>query len=159
MKASIAVFCGFMCVCTFAVAEQQPTEKQATGSIVFSEKGSEGGKTCSVPFITQPAVDFTSDNYGCVNDEYSYFRLNDAPSAGQFQLSSENCRGGEAWWFWLDTYINPISTDWIYIGDLSTFQKGDIVRRGITLDSKRTNTTVPFKGKLSCVRIIRSPVP
>ncbi|MBV4518730.1 hypothetical protein KVG88_01550 [Pseudomonas sp. SWRI74] len=131
----------------------------ATPMIKFAENSDGGGDTCGLPLETS-RVDFRSDDHGCVNDQMTYFRLENAPSATNFRLESEKCDGStQEWYFQLKTYINPVSTGWVSIPSLVSAAEGEIVVRGVMLVNKKINTSVPTEGKLSCVDIKRSPLP
>ncbi|MGY2189918.1 hypothetical protein D3C81_998550 [compost metagenome] len=134
-------------------------ESLATPMIKFAENPDGSGSSCGLPLETS-RVDFRSDSHGCVNDQMTYFRLENAPSATIFKLESERCAGTtHKWYFELKTYINPVSTGWLSIPSLKSAAETEIVTRGVMLVRKKIDTSEPIEGKLSCVDIQRSALP
>ncbi|AVB20916.1 MULTISPECIES: hypothetical protein [Pseudomonas syringae group] len=127
--------------------------EEVVRSIEFRQKNEEGGDTCTVGIKESDiTVNLNDEDYGCVNDQMRYFRLNDVRSATRIYLESKDCDDEGGWVFVLKTYVDPVTTGLIAIDDLKSSAAGSVVVAGVLMESKKNddeNTT----GKLSCVRI------
>lgn len=158
MKWFNVVFTGLLLVITVLDTQGVLAAPFPDGSIKFAAASDGGGKTCELAFVTS-RKDFGGDS-GCANDEMSYFRLENVPSATTFKLESERCDGTKAeWYFTMKTIKQPVTTGWIAIATLKAETIGAIVTPGLRLMGRKTDTSVPLEGKLTCVDIERSPLP
>jgi hypothetical protein len=128
------------------------------GSIKFA-KEADGASTCTIRYMAGD-YDFVGEEPdNCVNDEMSYFRLENVPSASQFELEKRRCHESGGWVVTLTVFKNPTTTNWISIPSLRQYEPGDIIVAGLRLKEKKEIGDDDLKGELSCVRIRRSPLP
>lgn len=136
----------------------QETQGLDDGSIKFS-KEADGSQTCSIPY-KEGSYDFVDEEPDiCVNDEMSYFRLDNVPSASQFELEKRRCNESGGWVVVMTVFKNPTTTAWISIPSLKQFEVGDIIVAGVMLKEKKEIGDDDLKGELSCVRVRRSELP
>ncbi|WP_350013142.1 hypothetical protein [Pseudomonas asiatica] len=164
MKLNLAFSCGAVlavalwgCSASGYAASGEAPKVKDTGLIYFAgQKNGEpdGGNTCSIKIESGTHKFVKMDD--CVNDDYYYYRLENAPSAALITLYAENdCRDGSDdndWYFTLRTTMTPVTTTYRKIEDLQSLSAGDIVSRGVMFErGKRRKGDVD--GKLSCVII------
>jgi hypothetical protein len=137
----------------------QEAQEYDEGFIRFSQNADGGGAYCSIPYkdVDQDFVDEKPEV--CVNDEMSYFRLENVPSASQFELEKRRCNEQGGWVLTFSVYKNPTTTGWISIPGINQYQNGEIIVAGLRLKEKKEIHGDDLKGELSCVRIRRSPLP
>lgn len=127
--------------CMLAILGLLALDTALAGNIEFAEKwdsaNGPGGDRCSIEVVRmkgEQTFDFKDDDTNnCKNDQMTYFKLNNVPSATLIGLYAEaNCRTERTpdWYFILRVYINPMSTGWIAIPDLEHVSKDGIVKGG-----------------------------
>lgn len=126
-----------------------------------AKDGLPGEIMCTIPF-KESVVDFTNDEFGCVNDDAYFFSVVNAPSAAEIWLLSEkNCDVDNAkadWMFHLKTTNKVVNTEALRIKGLSAFLppegefKPVVVVKGLQLVGGLVNDN-HIDGKLSCVKI------
>lgn len=124
------------------------------GVIKLFENPDGGGDSCSIAFKTGKYEMSSTGN--CKNDQYTYFQLDNVPSATRFKLYSEgDCNKHPDWSYTMRTIVQPTTTAIISILDVSNSAEGSIVSRGVRLDKSYFHHG-EIKGKLSCVMVCRS---
>jgi hypothetical protein len=158
MNISKMLVIGFMVISGCMDANSIMAADMPQGRIHFSENSDGGGDTCSLPASVK---DFYKMQYhGCKNDQMTYFYLDNVASATTIRFESERCEGTtQEWNFEIKTIVHPITTRRISFFELRDAAVGSIVVKGVVLVSKKTDTSVPIKGKLSCVRTTPSAQP
>jgi len=123
------------------------------GFISLSESEN-SGDSCGFDAITGSYEMSSTSN--CKNDTYSYFRLDNVPSATKIVFYSEgDCKKRPDWSFTVLTYKHPTTTKMLAIPDLNNREEGTIVAAGVLLKKKYyDHGNIP--GKLSCVIVCRS---
>lgn len=150
--------------CMWAILGLLTLDTAFAATIEFAEKwdsiNGPGGDRCSIDInysSSTETYDFKSGkNNECKNDQMSYFKLNDVPSATLIGLYAEaNCRTYRKpdWYFILRVYIQPLSTQWYAIPDVEGTDRGKIFKRGLRVEENVYNQG-NIKGKLSCVTIL-----
>ena len=154
---------GMVCAPIVMASSNAAAPRTADPSIVIytaAKDGSVGDAMCTIPFI-ESAVDFTNDDFGCVNDDAYFFSITDAPSAADIWLLSEkNCDVDNAaadWVFKLRTTNKVVNTEPLRIKGLSAFFtdgqfKPAVVIKGLQVVGGFINDN-HIDGKLSCVKI------
>ncbi|BCX68059.1 hypothetical protein [Pseudomonas izuensis] len=147
-------------------------------SLRLAENSDGGGKSCSItlPEPNEAALpddpEYPDHKYhkwdldympGCDYDVYSYFSLDNAPSAAIFEFhSDEGCkREGSThneWWYGVQTYKQPTTTGWISIPTLNAHKVGDIVKAGVKMVRHHYDFG-DIKAELECVRYYVSKRP
>ena len=165
MKLSLGSACAYLLVaalsgCSAPVGDSgsKASGVNDTAVIYFAGRNKEGepdGKnTCSFK-MEKGTYKFVSHD-SCKNDDYYYYRFDNAPSATLIGLFAENdCRAGESdndWNYTLRIYINPTSTEFRKLNDLEGLEAGDIVTRGVMVQRGKYRKG-DIGGKLSCVII------
>lgn len=157
------VVLGMVCAPIVMASSNVAAPRATDPSIVIytaAKDGSVGDVMCTIPFI-ESAVDFTNDDFGCVNDDAYFFSITDAPSAADIWLLSEkNCDVDNAaadWVFKLKTTNKVVNTEPLRIKGLSAFITGGqftpaVVIKGLQLVGGFINDN-HIDGKLSCVKI------
>lgn len=161
---SLFIF-SFLVGCSQARASALPE-----GYIRFAVEANGGGKGCSIPFKTG-RWNLIDGAYGCSEDDYNYFMLDNVRSAATFRFSSDYATGAEGpnkcdwdggggndWAFEVGTYKNPTTTIWIPISSLRGYYQGDIIKAGIRMIANR-NESGDIDEELECVSIELSPLP
>lgn len=148
-------------VATEAQVDKPNANVMPQGVIKLAENPDGGGKSCSIPMSSQVwNLDHTP---GCNGDDYSYFMLDNVPSAALIRLESDfSCpkqdTSGNAWWFELETIKHPTTTIWISIASLKQQPDGKIIYPGL-----RLNTSYYRRGdlvaELECLEIEMSDLP
>ena len=151
MNLSKIMFVGFMVISGCVGGYSVMAADMPKGYIRFSEKAEGGGDGCSLP--TDVQTFYNMQYHGCKNDQMTYFQLDNVPSATYIRFDSEKCDADKGeWYFRIKTIIHPTTTRWIDLHELASTPEGSIVVRGVVLVEKKIDTSVPIKGKLSCVR-------
>ncbi|WP_085618144.1 MULTISPECIES: hypothetical protein [unclassified Pseudomonas] len=140
----------------YAASGETPKVKD-TGLIYFAgQKNGEpdGSNTCSIKIESGTHKFVKMDD--CKNDDYYYYRFENAPSAALITLYAENdCRDGSDdndWYFTLRTYVGSLSNKYRKISDVENLSAGDIVSLGVMYE-KGKKRKGDVDGKLSCVVI------
>jgi hypothetical protein len=140
------------------------------GMIMFAERVEDEvpeGKRCEIPIETNDApvqYNFRALGSRCKNDEYSWFRLDNAPSAVVFSLGSDawsdsnehlGCKplSMSRWVFELRTIRERTNTKWYRISELEEKVSGDLLDSGGLRLEKNYFEHGQIDGKLSCVII------
>lgn len=140
------------------------------GVIMFAEKYENeqpGGKQCEIAIETNKdpvQYNFRALGSHCKNDEYSWFRLDNAPSAVLFSLGSDawsnenehlGCKSlsESRWIFELRTTIERTNTKWYRIDKLRDKVDNFLVDEGGLRLEKNNFKQGQIDGKLSCVII------
>lgn len=151
----------FLSGCREANAAPQP------GKVVFAVGPDGSGHTCQIPFENgkEIEVDMYNDNdYGCKEDEYSYFMFDNAPSRAiayfysDYDCSRNGNGNGNQWSYGVQTYNEPTTTIWISIASLNGFAVGDIVKPGVKLIDKYWKSG-DIVEEIECAKTHASPVP
>jgi hypothetical protein len=152
-------------ICGFVVGAGTTSDAIAAGNLRFAEKSDGGGKSCSIP-IPAPEVGWKRYNlkdgdFGCNDDDYSYFMLDNVPSTTLISVSPDvNCptgwSDGNNWFFQTKMYKQPTTTIWISILSLKGYQKGEIVKVGVMMNANSYRSG-DVDAELECVEIHVSP--
>jgi hypothetical protein len=140
-------------VCGVSACVENHAAAQVSRTIKFAEEKDGGGNNCRVPADTDQTIWLNKEDYGCKNDEMSYFQLENVRSAVWITLESRDCNDSGGWVFKLETYIDPLTTPFISIPDLKGHAPGHIVTAGVVLVESRNEDEDSLVGKLSCVYI------
>ncbi|MCP1457447.1 MULTISPECIES: hypothetical protein [Pseudomonas] len=158
MNLSKVIFVGFVVISSWVGGYSVMAADMPKGVVKFSEREGGTGDSCSLP--TDKDGYYDMQYYGCKNDQMTYFQLDNVPSATTIRFESERCDGStQEWNFEIKTIIHPITTRWVNLEELKSIPEGSVAVRGVVLVKKKTNTSVPIKGKLSCVRTKPSAQP
>ncbi|MGN8276985.1 hypothetical protein [Pseudomonas sp. SMN5] len=158
MNFSRILFIAFMVVAGCADTSSPMQADMPKGYIRFSEKPDGGGDGCTLP--TNVTTYYNMQYHGCKNDQMTYIQLDNVPSATQIRFDSEKCdTDTDRWYFKIKTIVHPTTTRWIDLHEFASAAEGSIVVKGVVLLEKKTNTSEPIKGKLSCVRTWPSALP
>ncbi|MBT2341825.1 MULTISPECIES: hypothetical protein [Pseudomonas] len=158
MNLSRILFIGFMVISGCADTPSSMQEDMPKGVIRFSEKPEGGGDACSLP--TDVHTYYNMQYHGCKNDQMTYIQLDNVPSATEIRFDSEKCdTSTDRWYFRIKTIVHPTTTRWIDLHEFASAAVGSVVVRGVVLLEKKTDTSEPIKGKLSCVRTRPSGLP
>lgn len=157
------VVLGMVCAPIVMASSNVAAPRAADPSIVIYKAGKDGSfgeEMCTIPFI-ESSVDFTNNDFGCVNDDAYFFSITDGPSAADIWLLSEkNCDVDNAsadWVFHLKTTNKVVNTEPLRIKGLSAFITGGefepaVVVKGLQIVGGFVNDN-HIDGKLSCVKI------
>ncbi|MGY2339997.1 hypothetical protein ACW9HW_12230 [Pseudomonas sp. SDO5532_S415] len=131
---------------------ESKTTESSTATIEFAAESDGGGKNCSF-YVRDREQDFSGTP--CGNDQASYFRLLNVPSATEIWLYDKPGCSRADWFFGMKTIVHPISTIWISTESLRDMKEGDVVKKGLQM-IENGNDGDQIRGKLSCMKIVMS---
>jgi len=160
MNISKMLVIGFWVISGCVEANSTMAVDMPRGIIKLAENSDGSGKSCTLDIQeTSAAQYFPMRDTSCGNDNATFFKLENVPSATQIRFDGAPCHfGNHEWYFRVKTIIHPTETIWVNLEDLRGLPLLSVVVKGVLLETRNKPDNYS-KGKLSCVVVWRSELP